>query len=155
LIPLAKSRQRKRRAHYSAVRTRLTLDTRGRSIAVMKHDDDATLPTAEPPLEFDVYELVLLRRGDRATAIDGDELERLQGQHLGHLAAMKDAGHLRVAGPLSEQPDDDWRGVSLYQVGSLDEARRLAESDPSVRAGRLRVDVMHWYTEKGAVTFPL
>ena len=65
----------------------------------MKHDDDATLPTAEPPLEFDVYELVLLRRGDRATAIDADELERLQGQHLGHLAAMKDAGHLRVAGP--------------------------------------------------------
>ena len=42
----------------------------------------------------------------------------------------------------------------MYQVGSLSEARRLAESDPAVRAGRLRVEVMNWYTEKGAICFP-
>jgi len=117
-------------------------------------DDEGTEPaTAEAPSEFDAYELVLFRRGP-ATDIDDEELERLQGLHLGHLNAMRDAGFLKVAGPLDEQPDDDWRGVGLYNVGSLEEARRLAEDDPSVRAGRLSVDVMRWYTPKGAITFP-
>jgi uncharacterized protein YciI len=52
---------------------------------------------------------------------------------------------------LSDQPDDGWRGICLYQVGSLEEARRLAELDPAVRAGVFSVDVMSWYTAKGAL----
>jgi uncharacterized protein YciI len=108
-------------------------------------------PTAEPPAEFDAYELVLLRRPESRPEIDDDTAELLQAQHLGHFAAMKTAGHLRVAGPLSDQPDDGWRGICLYQVGSLEEARRLAELDPAVRAGVFSVDVMSWYTAKGAL----
>ena len=54
--------------------------------------------------------------------IDEATEDLLQSQHLGHFRAMKDAGHLRVAGPLDEQPDDNWRGICLYQVGSLSEA---------------------------------
>ncbi len=60
---------------------------------------------------------------------------------------------MKVAGPLVDQPDDSWRGMCLYRVGSLTEARRLAELDPAVRAGRFCVEVMHWYTEKGLFTF--
>jgi uncharacterized protein YciI len=110
--------------------------------------------TAEPPDEFDVYELIVLRRASDAPALDEATEDLIQSQHLGHFAAMKDAGYLRVAGPLDEQPDDSWRGVCLYQVGSLSEARRLAESDPAVRAGRFKIDAMNWYTPKGALTFP-
>ena len=110
-------------------------------------------PTAEPPSEFDVYELVLLRRAPEAPSIDDDTAESLQRQHLGHLSAMRDARHLKAAGPLDDQPDQSWRGLCFYQVGSLDEARDLAEADPAVRAGRFVVDVMHWYTRKGAVSF--
>lgn len=111
-------------------------------------------PTAEPPLEFDTYEFVVLRRPERTPEIDDETAEQLQGQHLGHLVAMKEAGHLKVAGPLDNQPDDSWRGFGVYQVGSLQEARRLAELDPAVRAGVLSIDVMTWYTEKGALRFP-
>jgi uncharacterized protein YciI len=111
-------------------------------------------PTAEPPAEFDVYELVLLRRPEERPEIDDETAELLQAQHLGHFAAMKAAGHMKVAGPLDDQPDDSWRGICIYQVGSLEEARRLAELDPAVRAGRFSVDVMSWYTAKGALCFP-
>jgi uncharacterized protein len=114
---------------------------------------DSSLPTAEPPSEFDVYELVLLRRAPAATPIDEDTADLLQRQHLGHLAAMRDAGHLKVAGPLGDQPDESWRGLCIYQVGSLDQARGFAEADPAVRAGRFVVDVLHWYTRRGAVNF--
>jgi uncharacterized protein len=116
---------------------------------------DAEPRTAEPPDEFDVYELVLLRRPSDLPAIDDATAELFQRQHLGHFATMKEAGYLKVAGPLDDQPDESWRGVCLYQVGSLAEARRLAESDPAVRAGRFSIDVMSWYTKKGALHFSL
>jgi uncharacterized protein YciI len=109
--------------------------------------------TADPPAEFDAYELVLLRRPAAGPELDVETAELLQRQHLGHFADMRDAGHLKVAGPLSEGPDDSLRGICLYHVGSVDEARRLAELDPAVRAGRLEVVVMKWYTAKGALTF--
>jgi uncharacterized protein YciI len=114
---------------------------------------DAEPRTAEPPEEFDVYELVILRRPVDVPPVDDATAELFQRQHLGHFAAMKEAGYLKVAGPLEDQPDESWRGVCLYQVGSLAEARRLAESDPAVRAGRFSIDVMNWYTRKGAVLF--
>lgn len=111
-------------------------------------------PTAEPPSEFDTYELVLLYWPDGRSAIDDELADRLQAQHLGHLALMKKAGYLKVAGPFAAQPDERWRGMALYQVGSLEEVRRLAESDPAVQAGRLAIEVMAWFTEKGALGFP-
>jgi uncharacterized protein len=109
--------------------------------------------TAEPPAEFDVYELVLLRSAEKRPELDDATAELLQAQHLGHFATMKEAGHLKVAGPLSSQPDESWRGICFYQVGSMEEARRLAELDPAIRAGVFRVEVMTWYTAKGALRF--
>jgi uncharacterized protein len=116
--------------------------------------NQASPPTAEPPAAFDTYELVLLRLSETAPALDDDAAAQLQRQHLGHFAAMRAAGHLKVAGPLSDQPDESWRGICLYQVGSLQEARRLAELDPAVKAGRFRVEVMTWRTARGALRFP-
>jgi uncharacterized protein YciI len=102
--------------------------------------------------ELDVYSFVLLRRGPRALELSDEELDRLQEQHLAHLDAMKEAGHLVLAGPFSDQPDETWRGFCLYKT-SVEETRRLAESDPSVRAGRMAVDVMGWWTKRGSLPF--
>jgi uncharacterized protein len=103
-------------------------------------------------MEFDTYTLVLLRRGPRAHEYEGAELDRLQQAHLGHLKAMHERGALLVAGPFDRQEDETFRGLCLYGV-PLDEARQLAESDPSVQAGRMAVQAMEWWTEKGALSF--
>jgi uncharacterized protein YciI len=103
-------------------------------------------------MELDSYSFVLLRRGPRAAEFSDDELEVLQTQHLAHLQAMTEQGHLVLAGPFSEQPDETLRGFCLYRT-DLEETRRLAESDPSVRAGRMAVDVMGWWTKKGSLPF--
>ena len=103
-------------------------------------------------MELDGYSFVLLKRGPRALEISDDELERLQEQHLAHLDAMKEQGHLLVAGPFSDQPDDSLRGFCLYRT-SVEETRRLAESDPSVQGGRMAVDVMGWWTKRGSLPF--
>jgi uncharacterized protein YciI len=101
-------------------------------------------------MELDSYTFVLLKRGPRAPEFSDDELERLQAQHLAHLRAMTEQGHLLIAGPFSEQPDESLRGFCLYRT-DLEETRRLAEADPSVQAGRMAVDVMTWWTKRGSL----
>ena len=57
-------------------------------------------------------------------------------------------------GPVSGQIDESLRGLTFYRVGSVDEARRIAEQDPSVRAGRLIVEVMQWFCQPGGMIHP-
>jgi hypothetical protein len=59
-----------------------------------------------------------------------------------------------IAGPFGEQQDPTFRGMCLYKTQTLEEARKLAEEDPAVKAGRLKVEIMAWYTEKGYMAFP-
>jgi uncharacterized protein YciI len=98
------------------------------------------------------YSFVLLRRPVDAPALPQAELDALQEQHLAFLKRMTDAGKLVAAGPFSEQLDEAFRGLCIYDT-SLDEARTLAAGDPLVHAGRIAVDVMTWWTERGVVTF--
>jgi uncharacterized protein YciI len=113
--------------------------------------------TVEPqgaPFELERFELVLLKRPAERSELSEDEADRIQVLHLGHLGAVADAGHLVIAGPFDEQRDESLRGLCLYQTGSLDRTRALAEADPAVLAGRLEVDVMYFYCEKDAVRRP-
>ena len=101
-------------------------------------------------VEFDTWTLVILRRPPDAPDLPEDELDTLQQQHLAHLRAQHEQGDLLVYGPFSEQPDESWRGMCIYRT-SIEETRVLAEADPSVVAGRLAVDVLTWWTEKGTL----
>jgi uncharacterized protein YciI len=103
-------------------------------------------------VELEKTTLVFLRRPADAPPFSDDELDALQAAHLAYLAAMKEAGHLLVAGPFADSPDESWRGICLYRTG-LAETRALAESDPMVRAGRLEVDVFTWLTQRGELRF--
>ena len=102
-------------------------------------------------IELDRYELVLLKRPRSGTDIDADEADRLQVLHLAHLRALTEAGLVRVAGPVDEAPDPSLRGLALYQTGSLERTRELANSDPAVIAGRLEVEVMYYYCPRGSI----
>ena len=62
---------------------------------------------------------------------------------------MRRARLMAVAGPI--QDDAAIAGICLYRAGTVGRARRLAEDDPAVRAGRFDVRVMTWFTAKGAI----
>jgi uncharacterized protein YciI len=111
-------------------------------------------PQAEKKIEFDKHYLILLRRGPAWTPEVTPEVEKLQAEHLAHMGRMAEAGKLVAAGPFGEQQDPTLRGMCLYRTETLEEARQLAEQDPAVKAGRLKVEVMAWYTEKGYLAFP-
>lgn len=106
------------------------------------------------PAAFDAYTLVILRWPEHLPSFSEEELDELQRQHLAYRAELGRQGVLVVNGPLVEQSDERMRGVSIFAC-DLDEARRLTEADPSVRAGRLTYDVMQWWVRAGVLAFPL
>jgi uncharacterized protein YciI len=105
-------------------------------------------------MELDAFELVLLRRPADAPNYDEATLDRIQREHVEYHASLREAGHVVTNGPVTDQIDESLRGLTFYRTGSLDEARRLADADPAVRAGRLEVDVMHWYCPPGTMVAP-
>ena len=105
------------------------------------------------PDAFDVYTLVLLRRPADAPQLSDDELDALQARHLAYRADLRRQGVLVANGPLGEQSDAAMRGLSIFACG-LDDARRLSDGDPSVKAGRLAYDVMEWWVAAGTLAFP-
>ena len=102
--------------------------------------------------ELEPHTVVLLRwPADRPDYTD-EELERLQEQHLAFLGSLRERGVLLASGPLTDQPDESWRGLCVYTVPP-EEATRLASEDPSVQAGRLEPVAFTWLARSGSVTF--
>jgi uncharacterized protein YciI len=107
-----------------------------------------------PTMNLERFELVMLRRPPDAPAYDEETLDRIQAEHLAFHAALRESGQIVTNGPVLDQPDESLRGLTFYRVGSIEEARRIAEQDPSVRAGRLVVDVMSWLCPAGTMVRP-
>jgi uncharacterized protein YciI len=122
--------------------------------AVALQPAPATPPATRPAMEFEKFQLVILRAGDNPPQIPREQAMEIQKQHLAHMNGLAQQGKLVVAGPFSDQPDKTMRGMCIYRCGSIDEARQLAEADPAVKAGRLKVEVLTWNVEKGYMTFP-
>ncbi len=101
-------------------------------------------------MRLDAYSVVFLRRPAGAPRMSDAELAALQEEHLAFNARMREAGHAIVTGPVSGQPDESLRGISVFRT-SVEETRKLMEGDPSVRAGRLVFDVFTWLMPAGTL----
>ena len=104
-------------------------------------------PQWSPP-ELERHTLVLLRWPDELPELTDDELDALQAEHVAYLSSLRERGIIAVGGPFEGQPDERWRGISIYRVPP-EEARRYIEQDPSVRRGRLTFDVWTWLVPVG------
>lgn len=101
-------------------------------------------------MKLDSYTVVFLTRPSDAPELSDQELDALQERHLAFLARMQAEGHTLASGPVTGQPDESLRGISIYRT-SVEEARRLAGQDPSVQAGRLVLDVFNWLMPAGTL----
>lgn len=88
------------------------------------------------------YVMAFLKSGK--TKIE-DETKRneLQKAHLKNIQRLATEGKLVVAGPfLDKQPI---RGIYIFNVATVEEARQLTETDPSIQAGTLEMELHPWY----------
>jgi|SRR5919201_5004786 uncharacterized protein YciI len=102
-------------------------------------------------MDFDHFTVVLLASPTADPELDENESAAIQDAHLNHLATLHEAGELIAAGPLRD-PDGRFRGLSIFSVDA-DEARRLSEADPAVRAGVFGLEVVPWIVPAGAVAW--
>ena len=88
------------------------------------------------------YVMAFLKRGPNRDH-DADTATALQKAHLDNIIRMADAGQLVVAGPFLD--DGEVRGIYIFDVATVEEAKALTETDPAVQAGRLSMDLHPWY----------
>lgn len=77
-----------------------------------------------------------------------EEIARIQTGHLAHMAKLGEEGKICLAGPF--QDSQDWRGLVVYNVPTIDEARKLAAADPAVKNKRLAVRIVPWWAAVGS-----
>ncbi|MCA1561471.1 MAG: YciI family protein [Acidobacteria bacterium] len=89
-----------------------------------------------------------LNRGPNRTQ-DPAGAAQLQKEHLAYMDAQGQQGKLVLAGPFVD--GGVHRGVVVYRVATMEEAKRRAEGDPMIKAGRLVVELHPWQVPRGAL----
>ena len=92
------------------------------------------------------YFMAFLKSGP-IRAQNEEETAELQNEHMAHLKKMYNFGYADISGPFGD--DGDLRGVTIYNVATLKMADSLANSDPMVIAGLLKVEIHPWWAAKG------
>ena len=99
----------------------------------------------KPKYEMKTYQMVFLYKGPNRNQ-DSVEAMRIQEEHLKNIQRLADEGKLIVAGPFLD--NQDLRGIFIFDVESEKEVMELVETDPAIKAGRLRYEVHPWMTAK-------
>ena len=107
------------------------------------------IATDEMPSSMGTVYLVLLKKGPAWSATETPESKSIQEAHMAGIRAMWHDKKLILAGPMGD--NGEIRGIFLFQAGSLDEARALAEKDPAIKAGRLVAEIHPWWVDRRAL----
>lgn len=115
----------------------------------------------QPPVEYDAklatslgadeygmrqYVLVILKTGPKKMVV-GKEREEMFKGHMDNIKRLAAEGKLAVAGPLDGK--EGWRGLYIMAVKTIDEARKLVETDPVVKEGEMIAEYHTYYGSAG------
>jgi len=102
---------------------------------------------AAKPLKFVPMYFAFLIRGEKWTPEQTPATEDIQKGHMANINRLAQMKKLIAAGPFGD--DGQLRGIFVFRVGSLDEAKALIATDPAVQAGRLAMDIHPWMVPEG------
>lgn len=86
----------------------------------------------------------------------GPVMENLD-DHLAFQNDLQDKGIMFGAGPFSDDEEANWEGegMVIIRAGSLEEATKIAESDPMHASGARSFRIRPWLLNEGKVTIEL
>ena len=84
------------------------------------------------------YVMAFLKKGPNRD-LDSTRRSELQRAHLKNISKMAEDGKLVLAGPF--YGDGEIRGIYIFDVGNIEEAKELTETDPAIKAGSLCISV--------------
>jgi uncharacterized protein len=111
-------------------------------IPVSTYDKDKAQKYKADELGMKKYVMAFLKRGPNRET-DPVKAAELQKAHLKNIGRLADEGKLILAGPFLD--DGEIRGIYIFNVETLDEARQLTETDPAIKSGHLIMELKPWY----------
>jgi uncharacterized protein len=100
-----------------------------------------------------MYVLCILKTGPKDTDYKGKEREDIFVGHMSNINRLADGGQLAVAGPFGKN-DKTWRGLYVFNVSTIDEAEKLVQSDPAVKAGVFIPEFTLWFASASLMATP-
>lgn len=88
------------------------------------------------------YVLVVLKTGPNRVPAGPERDEMFRG-HFANMKRLSEAGKLVLAGPFDGV--DGWRGLFVFAVKDIEEARQLAASDPVLVKGEMVAEYHKYY----------
>ena len=98
------------------------------------------------------YVLVVLKTGPKRMP-DGEAREAMFAGHFANMERLSEQGKLVLAGPFLKDPAG-WRGLFVFAVDDIEEARALAESDPVIVSGEMVAEYHPWYASAANMLLP-
>jgi uncharacterized protein YciI len=90
------------------------------------------------------YVFCLLKSGSNTTA-SKEETKKLFEGHMENIGKLVKEGKLVVAGPFMKN-DRNYRGIYIFNVETIEEAKALVATDPAIKANLLEAELTPWYS---------
>lgn len=116
-----------------------------------KYDADAAQRLGADQRGMRSYVLVLLKTGPNKMAA-GPERDAMFAGHFANINRLAGEGKLALAGPFDGV--DGWRGLFIFAVKDIDEARQLTATDPVIVNGEMVAEYHKWYGSAGVMDIP-
>lgn len=98
------------------------------------------------------YVLVVLRTGPTRVP-DGDARKAMFAGHFANMERLSKEGKLVLAGPFSNDPAG-WRGLFVFAVADVEEAKKLVATDPVIEKGEMVAEYHPWYSSAALGMIP-
>lgn len=92
------------------------------------------------------YVMVILKTGPK-TIEDAKERAEIFKGHFANMNRLATEGKLALAGPFDGK--DGWRGMFIFNVAKIEEAKKLTETDPVIKSGIMIAEYHEWYGSAG------
>lgn len=127
------------------------------TLAILRTSADGQTAKKTSPIKFDTelaqklgadeygmktYVLAVLKTG-KTRIEDKNEINKLQAGHLKNIVRLSEEGKLVLAGPFINGGNS--RGVYVFDVRTIEAARKMTETDPAIKSGVFEFELYLWY----------
>ncbi|GAA3750144.1 hypothetical protein GCM10022422_38620 [Flavobacterium ginsengisoli] len=109
----------------------------------IKYDENLAKSLHADEYGMKKYVFCLLKSGSNTTA-SKEETKKLFEGHMENIGKLAKEGKLVVAGPFMKN-DRNYRGIYIFNVETVEEAKTLVATDPAIKANLLEAELTPWY----------
>lgn len=109
----------------------------------IKYDENLAKSLKADEYGMKKYVFCLLKSGTNTTA-SKEESKKLFEGHMANIGKLAQEGKLVVAGPFMKN-DRNYRGIYIFNVETIEEAKALVATDPAIKANLLEAELTPWY----------